>query len=665
MTSEFRETKLYIELGGEQVEFVGMQAHEALSEPFNVNLQIVSTLKELDLIPHLGEEISLTLSENDKPVRNFHGILTEGTYLYEDGDGFHYNLKVRPFTHFMDSQHGFAIFQKMTVVDIIKEVFTRANAREPKWRISGKYETLEYCVQYNESDFNFITRLMEQEGLYYWFEHTDTKHEMIICNSVVKHKAGSVADLAFNAAAGTAQSYETSDALGNKHILEEWTESVSSTGHERVSLRDYNFKKPEKAVDGVTTDKSQHLEDKKEHYEYPALVADENRAKRLSEVRLEEFRALRQTYSGVTSAKGVAVGSTFKLANHPTDRMNIEYMVTETSHIMRSQSYHSGTGNRDADIVNFTAIPASTQFRAERATPKPRVLGIESAIVTGPKDEEIFTDKYGRVKVRFHWDRSKSDDDKSTCWIRVSQTGGLGNLILPRVGHEVLVDFLHGDPDQPVVVGRVFNEGHMPTYTLPANKTRALWRTLSYGKQGKYPNADDHGGEIKSDAKANEIRFEDKGGKEEIFIHAERDMNVRVRYDTSTYVGHNEVLKVGYDRDRFVKNDEKVKIDGNREYELKKNEKNTITEGNRETIIDRGNDDLTVSQGNITVEASLGKIKIEAMQEIQLKVGMTTLTLKPTEATLKSLMTNIKADAMGEVSAGGILTEKGALIKIN
>ncbi|MEM7666119.1 MAG: type VI secretion system tip protein TssI/VgrG [Pseudomonadota bacterium] len=663
MTSEFRETLLTIDLGGEQVEFVSMQAYEALAEEFDLDLQIVATLKELDLVPHLGEPVALALYENEELVRHFHGILTEATYLTEDGDGFHYNLKLKPFTHFMDGERGFAIYQEKTVIDIIKEVFDRAKVSDYELRTAASYETFEYCVQYAESDFNFISRLMEQEGLYYWFEHSEDKHLMVISDKASKHTAGSVADLAFNAAAGTAQSYRTGEGLGSKHVLEEWTERVASTGQMRVSLRDYDFKKPTKAVDGTATDKSQHPSDQKEHYDYPGQFIDKGRADRLSEVRLEEFRALRQTYAGVTAAKGMTAGATFKLDNHPTDRMNIEYMVISTSHIMRSQSYHSGTGNRDADIVNFVAIPAKTQFRAQRRTPKPRVVGVESAIVTGPTNETIYTDEYGRIKVRFHWDRSGSDDDKSTCWIRVSQTGGLGNVILPRVGHEVLVDFLHGDPDQPVVTGRVFNKEHMPVYELPANKSRALWRTLTYGEKAKsYPGAE----ELDTKAPfANEIRFEDKADSEEILVHAEKDMNVRVRFDTSTHIGHNEELKVGWDRQRYVKNDEKVEIDGSREYTLKKNEKNTITEGNRETTIKMGNDDLTVSQGNITVEASLGKIKIEAMQEIQLKVGMTTLTLKPTEATLKSLMTNIKADVMGEVSAGAVLTEKGALIKIN
>ncbi|WP_298463597.1 type VI secretion system tip protein TssI/VgrG [uncultured Erythrobacter sp.] len=662
MTSEFREAKLTAGLGGEQVEFITMTASESLSEPFRIEVQIAATLGEIDLAPHLGEKIAVTLTEDTDEARVFNGTLVEANHLHEDGDGFFYSLILAPFTHFMDSRRGYAIFQEKSVIDIIKEVFGNAGVSDFELRVSETYEAFEYCVQYGESDFNFLSRLMEQEGLYYFYEHSEQKHTMVICDKAGTHKPGSVETLAFNAAATSGQSYKAGDSLGGHHILESFVERVASTGHEKVSLRDYDFKKPELAVDGKATDSSDHPSDKSEHYEYPGQFIEEARAKRLSKVRLEEFRSLRQTYLGKTSAKGMHAGSTINVKFHPTERLNGEYLVISTQHILQTAAYNASGSETDTDFISFVAIPAKTQFRAERRTEKPRVVGVESAIVTGPSGETIYTDEYGRIKVRFHWDRANTADENSTCWIRVSQTGGLGNVILPRVGHEVIVDFLHGDPDQPVVTGRVFNQEHMPVYDLPANKTRAVWRTLTYGAQKAYTQAEslDTGEPL-----ANEIRFEDKGGDEEIFVHAERDMNVRVRYDTSTHIGHNEVLKVGFNRDRYVKEDEKVKIDGNKEYELKKNEKNTITEGSRDTKINKGDDSLTVDMGNISIKASMGKIKIEAMQEIELKVGNSSVKLTPTNLDAKALMANFKGDAMTEVSAGGILTEKGALIKIN
>lgn len=662
MTSEFREIRMTVDLGGEQVDYIALSAREELSNPFEIEVQIVATLGELDLVPHIGKPVSVEIYEEQDVVRHFNGLLAEGAHLMEDGDGFHYNLSLRPFTHFMSSRRGFAIFQEKTVIDIIKDVFGAAGISDYELRVTASYEPLEYCVQYSESDFHFLSRLMEQEGLYYFFEHTAKKHVMVICDKASTHKPGRDQTIAFNAAQGTAQAYRVADSLGGHHALTGWAERVASAGHELVSLRDYDFKKPTKPVDGKASGDGEHPLDAQEHYDFPGLFVTKARADRLSKVRLEEFRARRRTFVGRTSAKSLCAGQTVKVENHKVDRYNGNYLIIATQHTLSPQTYVTGDEQQARDDVTFLAIPAATQFRSPRRTPKPRVIGVESAVVTGPKGETIFTDEYGRVKVRFHWDRTGSPDEKSTCWIRVSQTGGLGNVILPRVGHEVLIDFLHGDPDQPVVIGRVFNAEHMPVYPLPANKTRAVWRTLTYGEQTAYTEAEklDTG-----EPKANEIRFEDKGGKEELFVHAERLMNVRVRFDTSTHIGRDEELKVGRSRQRYVKKDEKVKIDGNRSYELKKNEDNKITEGSRTTTIAKGNDQLTIDMGNLTIKTSKGKVRIEAMQAIELIVGQTSLKLTPTGATLTSLMVNVKGNAMTEVSAGGVLTEKGALIKIN
>ncbi|HMO74219.1 MAG TPA: type VI secretion system tip protein TssI/VgrG [Sphingopyxis sp.] len=662
MSGNYRETKLTIGLGGEQVEFASMTARESLSTPFEIELQITAPLGELDLAPHLGELVTVTVWEDDAIVRYFHGYLTEGIYLREDGDGFHYNLSLRSFLYFMDHRKGFAIFQERTVLDVLKEVFADTSYADVEFRVSESYEPFEYCVQYNESDFNFASRLMEQEGLYYFFEHGEDRHLMVICDKASNHKASAVGGLAFNPTADVSQSYRVGAAWGEKHYLKSWTERVSTGSQDRVSLTDFDFKKPDKPVKGRASGDGQHPKDEQEIYSFPGQFVEEGRGNRLSRVRLEELRADRRTFAADATAKGLCCGATIGVAEHPNARYNREYMIVSTLHSLQSQRYRSGAGYADETKVHFIAIPSDTQYRAPRRAEKPRVVGLETAIVTGPKGETIFTDEYGRVKVRFHWDRSSTPDEKSTCWMRVSQTGGLGNIILPRVGHEVLVDFLHGDPDMPLVTGRVFNARHMPIYDLPANKTRAVWRTLTYGKQEPYPETEklDTG-----EPKANELRFEDKGGKEEVFLHAERDMNVRVRFDSSHHVGHDEERKVGHDRQRYVKNDEKVTIDGNRTYKLKKNEKNTITEGNRETTLNAGNDKLQLKQGNLSVKVDMGKIVIEAMQSIELKCGSTTLKLTPVQATLSATMIKVNGQAMTEVTAGGILTEKGALVKIN
>lgn len=662
MGAGFRETRLTIDLGGEQVDFSTLAARESLSDPFAIELEVTAPLGELDLAPHLGEQVCVTVLEDETPVRYFHGYLTEGVYLREDPDGFRYNLSLRSFLYFMDHRKGFAIFQDKTVIDVIKEILGRTPYADFELRSSESYEKFEYCVQYNESDFNFISRLMEQEGLYYFFEHSQSSHKMVICDKANSHKKNEHGDLAYNPTATSSQSYKVGSAWGDKHVVSTWTERVSTGAQDRVALRDFDFTRPQSPIAGTASGQSGHPKDDLEDYSYPGHFIDEGRANRLSQVRLEELRAMRQNFSATVTAKGMTCGTTINLAQHPNARYNRDYLVVATYHVLRAERYRSGGGEGFDDDIQIALIPSDTQYRAPRRAIKPLVVGLESAIVTGPKGETIFTDEYGRIKVRFHWDRDGAPDEKSTCWMRVSQTGGLGNIILPRVGHEVLVDFLNGDPDRPVVTGRVFNAQHMPVYDLPANKTRAVWRTLTYGTQGDYPESEklDTG-----EPKANELRFEDQGGKEEVFLHAERDMNTRVRFDFSHHVGHDEERKVGRHRQRYVKKDEKVTIDGNRTYTLKKNEKNTITEGSRTTDIDSGNDSLTIKQGNLTIKVDSGKVLIEAMRSIELKCGSTSLRLTPTQASLSSTMVKVDGKATTEVSAGGILTEKGGLIKIN
>lgn len=662
MSSEFRETRLDIDLGEEKVDFVTMMASEAMSQPFVCNLHVASPYGELELAPHLGKPVGLTIYEDDDVARYFNGTLTQAEYVRESADGFIYTLTLNSFLYFLDSRINFSIFQDLNVIDIIKNTFSTAGITDFEFRTSETYETYEYCVQYGESDFKFISRLMEQEGLYYFFEHHADKHVMVIIDRSSNHENGKNGELAFNPTAEVSQSYRVASDWGDKHYLKRWSENVSSAGDQTVTLADFDFKKPTKPIIGTKSEQSSHDNDKEEHYLYPGIFNSKMRADHLSQIRIEELRANRQFFEAETTSKGICVGTRITVSNHPNDRYNDEYLVISSTHMLQTQSYRSGTGANDADTTLFVAIPFKVQFRAARKTKKPKVIGLESAIVTGPKSETIYTDEYGRVKVRFHWDRSGSNGEHSTCWIRVSQTGGLGNIILPRIGHEVLVSFLNGDPDRPVITGRVFNAENMPVYGLPENKTVALWRTKTYGEEGNYPETEKLDTQV---ALANEIRFEDKGGSEEVFVHAQRDMNTRVRFDSSQHVGHDQDLKVGHDRQRYVKNDEKVSIDGNKTYILEKNESNTIKSGNRKTTLKKGSDSLSIKSGNMDIKVDKGKISIEAMQSIELKVGQTVLKLTPVEATLDSTMIKIKGKAMTNVEAGGILTEKGALIKIN
>jgi type VI secretion system secreted protein VgrG len=295
------------------------------------------------------------------------------------------------------------------------------------------------------------------------------------------------------------------------------------------------------------------------------------------------------------------------------------------------------------------------------------VKGLETAIVTGPAGEEIYVDEYGRIKVQFHWDREGELDDKSSCWIRVSQTGGLGNIIIPRVGHEVLVDFVNGNPDRPIVVGRVFNQEHMPVYDLPGEKTKALWRTKTY-KQDSGSALPDAEALDSGKPGANEIRLDDATGKEEFYVHAERDMNTRIRHDETHHVGKDVEIKVGKNRTETVGVDETITIKRDRTEDVKGKETVTITGDRKHTI--KSNDTLDVTK---TIKIDAGKeIQITAAQKITITVGSSSITIKPTSIEVKTVQLKMSASAQAElksamtdVKASGILTAKGGMVLIN
>jgi type VI secretion system secreted protein VgrG len=629
-----RQTSLTIDLGGEQVKVRRVEASETLGRPFSIVIDLVAPLGPIDILPHLGKPASITVYQDDKLMRHYHGIVVEGAYVSERDDGHSYRIWLRPWTYLASQNRDYAIFQEKTAVDIAKEVYGALGyAKVDYGKLSKPRAKREYCVQYGESDFAFVTRLMEEEGIYYYFEHTADEHKMVLCEAPASHVDGKPPLLTYNPLADSVSNVDSAirASIAKKDYLHSWTERVTSSAQSKVTLRDFDFKKADRPVEAVVSGEAAHPQDEIEVYRYPARFLVEGDGKTLGEARLNALRANRQTFSGETQVESLSCGKVFKLQKHPNSRYDGRYLITSVQHATSSESERSGSG--DGGHVFIEAIPADTLFHIQPTTQRPSTRGLETAIVTGPSGEEIYTDKWGRVKVRFHWDRAGTPGEKSTCFIRVSQTGGLGNIVLPRVGHEVLVDFLDGDPDRPIVVGRVFNSQHMPVYTLPDNKTRAVWRTKTYGQQASYGAAV---GLDTGQPKANELRFEDKGGKEEVFLHAERDYNIRVRHIESHHIGLDQSINIGGSRD--------VKI--------------------KET------DTLDVKK-SISIKAGT-TIMIEAGSKITLKVGGSTIEIDPTSikmkttifkaeasgtADIKSSMTTVKGDAM--------LTLKGGMTLIN
>ena len=658
MSGTSRLSEMTIDLGDEQVELERIDSMETLSSPFTITVDIFSPL-EVDIQPHLGKPCGLKVSEDGELRRHFHGLVISGEYIDESPTGHRYRLVLKPWSFFLAQGRSMAIFQDLTAQDIIKQVFQNAGVSDFEFKLSGTPRPRTYCVQYQESDFAFASRLMEEEGWYYFFRHSADSHVMVICDAPSSHTAGNPPSITYAPNSVSVFSADSAERTSQgKFYLQSWHERVSTQAGSKVTVRDWDFRAPNRFVEAKSESEGQHERDDREIYVYPGRFYHESidpgsvetHGGERSDTMLAGARAQRRVFTGSSQSAGLSTGFKVSVANHHVGRMNGDYLITSAYHSIAAESYRSGQSARETSFnVRFEAIPAETRFHPAQSTPRPVVQGLETGIIAGPAGEEIYTDKYGRVKVRFHWDRGPTPGESATCWIRVSQTGGLGNLILPRVGHEVLVDFLGGDPDRPVVVGRVFNANHMPIYDLPGNKTRALWRTKRYGETGDYPNA------VPLDSGApgaNEIRFEDKGGAEEIYVHAERDMNTRIRLAETHHVGQDQTVNVGHDRTRGVVNDETVEIGNNQ---------NLTIVAQRHSKV--GKDDI------IDVTQSF---KLTANTSIVLQVGNSKIEMKPGSISMTSPVIEVNGNSSvtmnspeTSVDGKGTLTLTGGLVKIN
>lgn len=656
-----RLTKMSIDVGDEQVVLERIESTETLGRPFVINADIISQL-EIDLQPHLGKPASLTVLEDGELQRHFHGLVIAGEYRKESQSGHHYRLIIQPWTYYLAQNRAMAIFQDMTAVAIIKQVIEAAGISDVDYtRLSKPRVSRGYCVQYKESDFAFISRLMEEEGLYYFFQHDADRHVMVLCEGPGCHQPGKPAALKYNANSVSVFSTDSKSRFSNDgDFLQSWIERVQSTGEAKVTYRDFDFESPDQPLSAEATGQGAHPRDDREIFLYPGRYTreqtgrgdQEKTGQERGQVILDAQRAGRRTFTGTSQSAGLSCGTQVDVAEHPAARMNANYLIISTVHSIASETYRSGAQD-DEQVYNtrFEAITADVAFQPPRVTPRPVVNGLESAIVTGPSGETIFTDKYGRVKVRFHWDRAATPGEKSTCWIRVSQTGGLGNVILPRVGHEVLVDFLDGDPDRPLVVGRVFNKSNMPVYDLPANKTKALWASLNYGEAGEYPESE--GLDRGTANLGNRIELEDAGGKQEMYVHAERDMNTRVRFDQTQNVGHCQHEKVGLDRTAKVGRDETV--------EVVRDQTEKVGQNRATRVI--GTDTLVVE----------GALSIESLTGISLRVAGSIIRVLPEGVFIQASEVGVLATTDATFSAltnmgvngGENLTLNGATTNIN
>jgi type VI secretion system secreted protein VgrG len=525
------------------LKLIRFEGSEGISELFHFQLQLALDDLEADFDAVLGKPGLLRI-EGREGTRYISGIVSRFEQSSERTQLTQYSAEMVPRIWLLGQRRTSRIFQGMTVPDIIKKVLsdTKIAPDQYKLGLQRSYVQREYCVQYRESDLAFISRLMEEEGIYYWFEHSEGKHVLVMGDSSSGHQQiPGDQKLQFQEVTGEEPEFE--------HIYHfRYAEQVRSG---EVVLRDFDFKKP--TLD-LTARRASDRFTELQVYDYPGEYTQPSVGSAWSEVRLQELQAIRKVGAGKTNCRRMVPGYKFTMEQHPRANFNREYLLTKVLHKgaqIQALKEAAGTAQANEYSCEYLAIPSDVQYRPARRTERPVVHGSQTAIVTGPAGEEIYPDEHGRVKVHFHWDREGKADEKSSCWIRVSQNwagSGWGAMIIPRIGQEVIVDFLEGDPDQPIITGRVYNGDNRAPYPLPDMKTRSTLKSNS----------------SKGGGGSNEMRFEDAKGAEEIYLHGQKDWDIVIENDKTQKVGHDESHEVGHDRSKHVRHDQSEEVDNNK-----------------------------------------------------------------------------------------------------
>jgi type VI secretion system secreted protein VgrG len=649
LTQTNRPIRVQTVLGDSALVLRGFRGAEALSTPFVLTLELLSESNSINGAALLRTPVTVTVETTGGPLHT-HGLIRRFTQLGEDEDLTVYRAEVVPWLWFLSLSRDCRIFQHMTVLEILEKVFKDLGWSDFRLNCSRTYPTREYCVQYRESDLNFVSRLLEEEGIFYYFEHTSTKHTLVISDQ---------SPLAPECDGGGTDMLRT--VTMRKDIVTQ-LESDYSVYIGEVELRDFDFEQPAGPVAGASRGRG-----KEKYYDFhPGRFTDIERGEALARVEIEAAETARNVVRGESKCQYFRAGYRFRLRGHARADANIPYLITELHHETGSAGWRAGTGDEFDYRNRFTAIPLDVPFRPERNAPKPRITGTQTALVVGKSGEEIWVDKYGRVKVKFHWDRSDSNDDGASCWVRVSSTWAgrhWGAIQLPRIGEEVVIGFLEGDPDQPLIIGRVYNADHMPPYALPDNKTQSGVRTRS-SKDGTAKNF-------------NEIRMEDLKDSEELYIQAEKDKVVLVKNDRTETVGHdemitikndrtetvenNESITIGRDRTESVGGDESITVSGNRTESVGQDESVSV-DGNRAVKVG-GNDELKVDANrevNVAAKLSVdarGGVVITSPQSIELKVGSNSIKIEPAGIKVKGIQVEVEGTATAKVTAKSTTVE--------
>jgi type VI secretion system secreted protein VgrG len=570
-------------LGKDVLLLKDITGEEGISGLYSFHLNLLSENHSISFKDIIGKNVTISIALADGKTRYFNGIVSEFSQSHAGESGkadillSYYTATVVPWLWLLTRTTDSRIFQNLTLPEIVEKIFVEKKLKDFKLNLKDKHEKREYCVQYRETDFNFISRLLEDEGIYYFFQHEDGKHTLILADDPGEHHPCPEQ--------GTARCRPHEGGVYDEDMIDTLLIRQEIRAG-KYTLNDFNFEMPNTKLKTEVPSNQKLGPEEREYYDYPGGYGKKSDGDRLAKLRMQEEEARITTFHGTCNIRAFTSGYRFRLEDFYRDDMNNkEYVLTGIRH-EGSQTYSTGDAKAEETYKNeFTCIPFDVPYRHPRLTPKPFVQGAQTAIVVGPSGEEIYPDKYGRVKVQFHWDREGKKNESSSCFVRVSQAwagAGWGAMFIPRIGHEVIVDFLEGDPDRPIITGRVYHGTNNPPYSLPAEKTKSTIKSDSSPGGGG----------------SNELRFEDKKGKEEVYLHGQKDWTIGIENDKNQTIGNNESTLVKSNRTIHVQAHFKETIDSG--------EDRTVQGGSKETI--SGGEIRNVS-GGITETVDGGEIR--------------------------------------------------------
>ncbi|KUQ54776.1 type VI secretion system Vgr family protein [Enterobacter bugandensis] len=573
--------RITVQLPVEGLLFWKLTGREAMSESFALTLTVLGTDARIDRSKLLGQPVTVTIpTQSLLTSRYINGKITRVAVSAVELTGTRYavyQLTVEPDLWPMKRDRNLRIFQGQTVPQIVKTLLGEHQVNVED-KLTGSYRVWDYCVQYQESSLDFISRLMELEGIAYHFRHDADKHTLVLTDAATQHQP-------FSGYEVIPYHQTPSGGSTDEEGISQWALEDSVTPG-IYSLDDYDFRKPNAWLFQAQQNPASPKPGSIDVYDWPGRFVDKGHGECYARIRQERWQVEHQQIQATATAAGIAPGHTFTLTNAPFFSDNGEYLVTAAGYHFEENRYASGEGET-IHRTDFTVIPSAVVYRPAQSTAWPRTYGPQTAKVVGPKGESIWTDKYGRVKVKFHWDRLAKGDDTSSCWVRVSSAWagqGYGGVQIPRVGDEVVVDFINGDPDRPIITGRVYNDASMPPWALPAAATQMGF--MSRTKGGSVDNA-------------NALRFEDKAGAEQVWIQAERNMDTSVKND--------ETHSVGGARSHYVKKNELHRVEANQTQAVK---------GGTEILTGKGKLDAAVEQYVIASGTKLRLVSGESAIEL-------------------------------------------------